>query len=382
MADYYVTSAEDPHVSAGNAGTLGDPMGLQEAITAMSPGDNVYIMDDGTYVTTSSISVVSSGSGDSLKNVIGVNSSGVEDGSTPIIQPSTSNTICFQGVGTYYHFKNLILRDNNRAGFQGINNSIFENCHSDDSGSRNLLESCDNIVAINCTKTAGTGELCDYLTDGGTLLYCYATNCSGLVGSSNASRRGIIIHGCVAKSTSTDGIRIFSNSDTGVSISNTIVISAGGDGFSLEAEGDCEISLRNCVAYNCTNDGFTTTNGADTGNVRVILDGVVAMDNGGYGYQWNAQAWIHCASAYAYNNTSGSDTGATPKYGSITSLSGDPFADAANDDFKINDTAGAGAVLRAVAETLPGISIETFYPYRSMIDPIGGGGGGQHIYFG
>lgn len=377
MADYYVSSTEDELTSTGNAGTLGDPMGLQEGIDAMSGGDNLYILDDGVYEPAGTVNLLTTGaSGSSRFNVIGVNSSGTEDGSTPEIRPSTGSTYCFTGGnGKWYHFKNLILNDNGRGGITALDNSIVENCHSSDAGTRHLVEACNDITLLNCTKTDGTGYLSNFIADGGSLIGCYATNCQGLVQTINASRRGIIIHGCVVKDVTSTGILILANSDTGISISNTIAIGCGAGGILVSSEANPDTSIRNTIVYNCTGNGISTIQSAETGNQRILLDGVVCMDNSGYGYEWNTEAYVTIISAYSYNNTSGDDTGEASILGSIEALTGDPFEGAASDNFLINDTAGAGATLRAISETLPGISFDGFYPYRSLIGTLSSGGG-------
>lgn len=130
---------------------------------------------------------------------------------------------------------------------------------------------------------------------------------------------------------------------------------ACGTGFSTSAV-DAHASL--CVATDCTSKGFDFTgnganytgctaegNASDGFNLSTTQSAFycAATNNGGYGYNTVAAAYLKgCAS---YNNTSGRTNTACFDVGAIT-LSGDPWTDAANDDLRPNNTAGAGALLR------------------------------------
>ncbi len=64
-------------------------------------------------------------------------------------------------------------------------------------------------------------------------------------------------------------------------------------------------------------------------------------------------------------------------YGSTT-LTADPFTDAANFDFSLNEVAGGGAVLRAKTNTYG--SYAASHPFNWLTDGSGGGGGGATHY--
>ena len=125
----------------------------------------------------------------------------------------------------------------------------------------------------------------------------------------------------------------------------------------------------NCTAYGCSGDGFDA--GFSMAAINCHAEGC-----GGFGYDGARQTLINCGS---YNNTSGrSDTGDVfQDIGAIT-LSGSAFENAAGDDFRLNATASAGALLRAAALQLYPVGSTVGYldvgPVQHA-DPAAGGGG-------
>lgn len=108
------------------------------------------------------------------------------------------------------------------------------------------------------------------------------------------------------------------------------------DGWSAAYRG----SFILCVAWNCGGDGFDAH--GSLGSEQYSL--CVATGCGGYGWNSADEAMLfRCAD---YDNLG--RTNATPLADiEPISLTGDPFADPANGDFRLNATAGAGAELRA-----------------------------------
>jgi hypothetical protein len=131
-----------------------------------------------------------------------------------------------------------------------------------------------------------------------------------------------------------------------------------------------------CVAYNNGLHGFNITGSS------AVVTNCIAEDNSGYGFTTGSQLVIIMINNAAYSNTSGQFNigagAAVQQIGSITGTSSF-FVDAANDDYAINDTAGAGADLRGVAypETLLGgaLSYGDIGAAQSGIGAPGGGGG-------
>lgn len=98
----------------------------------------------------------------------------------------------------------------------------------------------------------------------------------------------------------------------------------------------------NCLAVNNGRDGFRTA----ASSSRMILENCVAEDNAGWGVNSvsNPSIVIRCA---FFSNTLGTVTGAATEVASITATAS-VFTNAAAADFSLNNTAGAGADLRAV----------------------------------
>lgn len=94
----------------------------------------------------------------------------------------------------------------------------------------------------------------------------------------------------------------------------------------------------NCVAYGNSDDGFWQLR-----NNQFI--NCVAVNCTGHGYDTaDNTVLVNCAD---YNNTAGRTSGTPLADISPINLTGDPFTNAASGDFSLNNTAGAGAALRA-----------------------------------
>lgn len=100
-------------------------------------------------------------------------------------------------------------------------------------------------------------------------------------------------------------------------------------------------SCSNCVAYGC-GTGFGTNGAAGS----QILVSCIAMNSSGYGFNGGGQSRQYFIGCAGYSNTSGNFSGGVQE-GSLT-LTADPFVDGANGDFRLNNVAGGGAVLRGV----------------------------------
>jgi len=102
----------------------------------------------------------------------------------------------------------------------------------------------------------------------------------------------------------------------------------------------------NCVAYGNTGG---TTDGFTPGNSNAGADFVncIAESNGRYGFNGNTTTPVHFLyNCSAKNNASGATNPTVQNIGFITP-GGTVFVDPTNQDFRLNNTAGAGALLRA-----------------------------------
>lgn len=181
-------------------------------------------------------------------------------------------------------------------------------------------------IAIDCTATACvTGFDCDITSNTGNVINCRADNCT-------TGFSGPCLY-CLAD-TCTTGF------STAAWVKNCVAADCTSDGFVLTGNA---ANAYFCISYSNTSDGFS---GTSTGHSCV---GCIATENGAYGFNLtNTSILERCAS---YLNSTARSTTVLNDANSIT-LSGDPFVNAASGDFNLNNTAGAGADLRAVTITL------------------------------
>lgn len=160
------------------------------------------------------------------------------------------------------------------------------------------------------------------------------------------------------------------NNRTGIRYSSTVggltalhnVISTRNTGIGFNSNNHrSPVAFINCISYDNGGDGFSE-GGSGAQQTNVIFENCIIAENGGWGIDM-----VDSISTSSYNlrnvafrnNTSGevnpvggsTNTGLINEDNRIT-LTADPFVDAANDDFNLNDTAGGGTVLRAVELTL------------------------------
>ncbi len=116
----------------------------------------------------------------------------------------------------------------------------------------------------------------------------------------------------------------------------------------------------NCIAYTNGNAGFQNLNG---NNVNVFIN---CMSEGNkYAYAsnggWSEGAILNCG---YYNSGTANffQVFAQTEIGNIA-LSASPFTNAGSQDFSLNNTANAGALLRAAG--LPGLS-STYYTFLGL----------------
>lgn len=180
---------------------------------------------------------------------------------------------------------------------------------------------------------------------------CKVSNCSAASqsGFSNGSGTGGNTYKCVAVNCTTgfSSCNVHRSTATGCgtgfggdwrTIRDCCAYDNTGDGFAAGGAGDGAVI--NCTAYSNGGDGF------DMAARAKVLINCVSTDNGGYGYNGSNFALETCA---AYNNSSGRAPTSNVIYDiRPVTLTADPFA-AAPTDFRPNNTAGGGALLRGAA---------------------------------
>lgn len=253
------------------------------------------------------------------------------DGGTAEINAGAQTSIDLI-TGNFSHFFNFIADGNSQTGVTGFSNSTRYNC-----------------VAHDCVTgfTNGNAILCE----------SYSNSDSGF------SSAGTYF--CVAHDNDSQGFE-----DCGESISS-IAYDNGGHGFYNNSSSSCIWS--NVVAYNNTDDGFR--NHSSNPQRKVYVLNGVSVANGGYGAFENGGDNMLLSNVATYNNTSGRKN-ADLRLGDIDPivLTADPFVDAANDDFRPNDTSGGGAELRGAGIGVSGQTNSQDVGAVQHADPSGGGG--------
>ena len=157
-----------------------------------------------------------------------------------------------------------------------------------------------------------------------------------------------------------DGVRTTGSSD--VNISASIIALSSGRGLDLENAGSNAVVIDHSAIIDNVSDGIgTNDNGTDTA-FSILFRNNVLWSNGGYGFNpYNAgatTAYLNSVVVANYGNAYGDNTsGARNKLSAgqgDVAITGNPFIDCdATLDCDLNNTAGAGADLRAAG--LPGV---------------------------
>lgn len=259
-----------------------------------------------------------------------------DEGTRPVIDVGAITTISV--VKTDSAYTNAGMMRNVEVDGQ-LNASVL----GFDRGSGLGEDSFDICKATDCTtgfSSSGTYGFC---------LSCESTGCG--TGFSNVSAAG-----CVATSCTASG---FSNCSSVGCIADSCQVGFISSGYDL-------ISAEQCIAYNSTNDGFQSS------YAMVSFVNCLAVNNGAYGFDTTG-AYDRLVNCAGYNNTSG-NTQHTLINWPFIALSGDPFVDAGSKDFRPNNTAGAGAALRAAGTGTVGQTSNTDIGAVQHTDPAGGGG--------
>ena len=150
---------------------------------------------------------------------------------------------------------------------------------------------------------------------------------------------------------------------------------AASDGYQVSGTAQ-EGIFEHCIAYGNGRDGIRFTGDC---NSRPPIN-CILVNNGGYGVNMATGVAVNNPgyrnNAY-YNNTSGARNNLAAEPGAVT-LAGDPFTNAAGNDFSLNNIAGAGAACRNAGfpGALPGLATPLGYAdigvYRHQ-DPATGG---------
>jgi hypothetical protein len=170
------------------------------------------------------------------------------------------------------------------------------------------------------------------------------SNTSGLAGVATNSSYTIVINRCTISSntgSNTNGIRI--GSPYSAVIINSTIANNGKEGVFHASTG--HLFMLGCRVHGNSGDGveFNGTNP----NITGWFENCLFTSNSGFGVTSAAnRPNFHFRNCGFYDNTSGEvNANIYNRIGSVT-LTGSPYNDAANGDFALNTTAGAGAACR------------------------------------
>lgn len=337
-------SGTTTNATAKMGGALASP-GM--AGTAFVAKATIWIKS-GTYTVSTTangsggrLSITASALNTNPNRIYGYNSTRADNGTKPILQPSSNSTTVVTLSGSYCRIENIEFQANGKTSCTGLSstgtNSIIYNCKAN--GFQSGIYTSGNYTSIE---------------------NCYVTGCSfwafGLSGAN-----GSTISNCYAYNNSTTDFRI--SSASGCVIVNCIS-STSSKGFA-NSTGCPNTRIKNCVAVNSTNSGFDI-------NSSSILENCIAVNCTTYGYYHGQEAnkiIIRLFNCAAYGNTPDYSDYLT-KNNCIT-LTADPFINLSSGDFRLNTTSGGGASLRSAGypstyPELSSVSYPDIGPYQHI----------------
>jgi hypothetical protein len=225
----------------------------------------------------------------------------------------------------------------------------------------------NQAYCIDCKVTAGGSGVAGISLDGSAnfVFGCEASGCAGAAGINIGGNRTTAL-GCYSHDNASDGFEV---SSSGCSFEYCISDGNTACGF-LDVSG---ANYSHCVAYGNGSHGFSMPTLATS-----IYLNCLSVGNTGSGFHiastQEENLLINCA---GYNNTGGSYDASrisAQQIFSFVALTGDPFIDAASDNFTLKNT-GAGKELMSAGApvTYPGNSDTKGKPTPGG-NPKGGGG--------
>lgn len=357
MATIFVRPSGDD--STGN-GTEGNPYRTPGRGAADVGNNDILAIQTGTYVQTSTSSNVAGGicsPSATGHQIIGYETTVGDNGTKPILVAQATNT---SGC--------LVL---NGLGGPSVRNIRFQ-LDAGSTSSRLVIPSSEFGVIDNCdfeyVSSGSTGEAVSPISGSrnGFVRNCKFAGAFSTAISNAGSSHGNFIDGA------TVGISI-SGASGGI---NGNILTRCGQGVRVANNAIMAIVSGN-IAYDCTGDGFGMTSNSERYGAHFIHNG--AVNCGGYGFNRSGSnpTYLDLVGNFTFGNTSGRATGFRSDIDPII-LTANPFIDADNDNFNLNDTADGGAVLRAILAAMPGVDTD-IYPFGTWAAPVGGTSGLSRI---
>lgn len=285
-------------------GAMGGAMLSPGKIAGVVVAGNIVFIKSGTYSITTASTNVAAGciataaivtwSGYNTTRTVG------NTDTRPVLQINvTTATIV---TGTLGNFINITFDGNTQTsskGFSGVNSIV--QCHFTGftNSAINAAAMCKNCSFTACTTTA-------------VIVSAACVDCEAYANTVTPFQSSSLCIRCIAYA------------NTGATT----------DGFSISGVA----TWLDCTSYNNGRDGFRWAGG----NHHLLVN-CYAETNAGFGF--NSSARTPLINSGAYNNTSGATTGTVDSIGFITPTAS-VFTNAAGNDFSLNNTASAGALLR------------------------------------
>lgn len=266
----------------------------------------------------------------------------------------------------------VVEQQANAGHFHGANNVfstlvVFKGFHFINSNATKtlavVLGATDgyDIYAEDCifgSTVSGERVLCACSRTGGSesrnfsFMNCLIQNTTGNgIGNGNQNVGYVLVRNTVIDGCAAAGIRLGDPAGS-LFVNNSVIKNNATDGI-LPPTTYCEVV--NTIFYGNGGDGIDLAHALSEATIPAALFGNMFIDNGGYGVNAIANQDLRTRfndyNAY-YSNTSGEVNNISNGANDIT-LSADPFVDAVNGDFNINNTAGGGASLRAATLAMP-----------------------------
>lgn len=323
--------------STGGNGNLGGSLATPGQGFAFALGSNTVYLKSGNYTCSNSSNVaggritISVSGGDIPTRLVGYQNYRADNSTTRPTLKATANSVNLVTTSGLAILVANIAATINAAETSVVGFSLggthvrCENCTATSVATGFTVTSAtatvENAEAITCTSNGFS------VSAASCIARCYAR---GGTGSANG----------------------FSLVGVGGQTVNCISAGNAGSGFSI-GQGGCR--LINCTAYNNTSNGFVTS----TTPIGTTLANCVAWGNGSDFADGSADAIqrLHICAGSA-------STFPTECHVGFITLTAAPFIDAAGGDFRLNSTAGGGALLKGLGypQTYPGLSGVANYP--------------------
>lgn len=338
----------------GNNANTGDSFAqayadIPTAIAALT-GDNntVIVCDQNQYLITSAIVITAALKGTQTagcNRLLGATAGGVVDGvARPEISTATDAVPLFT------------LNDNDFWEFQHLD---LTNTAGNPAVLMNFITSTSNGVRFNNVRFAGglsvTSQTGSSNVTGAVFRGCEITGMTDANGAFRWGAAGAPVHliGCHVHDNAGVGIGTTTSGTVTMFIEKCLVVDNGGSGasFASTISGNSYLISDSVFARNA---GYGVDfNNVGGGNSPSVTNCIFYGNTAGHGLRFSTSAptsvrLLNFSNNAFGGNSLGDHTGLSAfALWDLITLAGDPFVDAANGDYRLNDTAGAGALCRA-----------------------------------